>query len=100
MLEPKLALFAFEHCKKYPAHRLELFIGKSIYCKHILLNDCCLVQYTEKDNCRIIYHILFDYEKCDFKPSTYKSIRKWFANKGYVLTFKPISRFNKILGLK
>jgi hypothetical protein len=100
MLEPKLALYAFEHCNKYPSHNLKLFIKKSIDCKHILLNDCCLVQYIENEDYKIIYHILFDNEKCDFKLSIYKNIRKWFTDEKYILMFEPIDRFKKVIGLK
>jgi hypothetical protein len=100
MLEPKLALYAFEYFNKYQPQNLEYFIKKSIDCKHILLNDCCLVQYTENEDYKTIYHILFDYEKSDMKISTYRNIRKWFADKKYILMFEPTNRFKQVIGLK
>jgi hypothetical protein len=100
MLEPKLALYAFEHCNKYPSHSLKFFIKKSIDCKHILLNDCCLVQYTENKDYRTIYNIFFNNDKFDFKKSTYKNIRKWFTDKKYILMFEPMTKFEKMMGLK
>jgi hypothetical protein len=100
MLKPKHALYALEHCNKYPSHNLKFFIKKSIDCNHTLLNGCCLVQYTETKDYRIIYHILFDNEKCDFKLSTYKNIRRWFADKKYILMFEPMCKFKKVIGIK
>ena len=99
MLEPSHAIYALEHCSKYPSHDLKHFIKLSLICEHIILNDCCLVQYQILNNDRIIHHILFDSNLCDFKTNTYKNIRKWFNNYNNVYMFEPISNFNKILGI-
>lgn len=100
MLTAEQALFASNHCIKYPLHDFNYFLKCSINSKHILLNDCCLIQYDDTTEIKDVSFIMFDSEKCDFKLSTYKNIRDWFRTNNIYLQFKPLKQFKKILGIK
>jgi hypothetical protein len=99
MIEPRLMMFAYEHCCKYPTHNMNDFIKHTLHCNHILLGNCCLVQYDMVDGKRNIHSVYFSDFKCDFKLSTYALIKCWFSQEENVFLFEPIHRFNKILGL-
>ena len=100
MLTAEQALFAMNHCSKYDGHDLLNFLRLSHTSEHVILNDCCLVQYDMRNDEAYISFIMFDSDKCDFKLSTYKNIRDWFSVFSNTLMFEPLPQFKKILGIK